>query len=102
MSCKSREGITLNEHFELGKRIKRAEHSVHELLSVSYRFNERELDTFRRFDKTLALIKSRLTDEAFSTHPWLTDKERFAIYYGNPDEMEKRKNERFNRRSRPS
>lgn len=86
MNMKSCKPIPMDEHREIGRRIKIAERSIGDVLEYSHRFYSAETDKLLRADKNLGLIKSRLEDEMFREHPRLSNEEGFAVYYGNLEE----------------
>ena len=86
MSNKSRRPISIDEHREMGKRIKRAQHAILDVLQYSRHFYAKENDKMVRAINNLGLLKSRLEDVMFRDHPYLTNSVGFAVYYGDLDE----------------
>ena len=83
MSMKSRKTIPMETHREMGRRIKRAEHAILDVLSFSCNYYAGENDKLFRALKNLGHLKSRLEDEMFSDHPLLDNSIGFAVYYGD-------------------
>lgn len=86
MNMKLRTSIPMSEHREMGESIKRAEKAIDDVLRHSYRFYATETDKLIRANRNLGLIKSRLEDVMFKEHPYLTNSEGFAVYYGDEAE----------------
>ena len=86
MNMKSRKPIPMEEHREIGRRIKIAERAIGDVLKYSHRLYSAETDKLLRADKNLGLIKSRLEDVMFHEHPYLSNEEGFSVYYGDLDE----------------
>ena len=82
MSKKSQKPISMQEHREMGIRIKKAEHAIHDVLQYSRHYYARETDKIIRSLSYFGLLKSRLEDVMFHDHPYLTNSEGFAVYYG--------------------
>lgn len=83
MSMKSQKPISMETHREMGRRIKKAEHAIHDVLDYSRNYYAGETDKLLRALKNLGLLKSRLEDVMFSDHPHLASSIGFAVYYGD-------------------
>lgn len=88
MNMKSRKPIPMAEHREMGRRIKRAERAIGDVLDYSHRFYSVETDKLLRAENNLGRLKSRLEDVMFREHPYLTNEEGFAVYF--TDDAEER------------